>query len=62
MAKATVPRYVRPGTLRQERFLNYPRDKTRPNDTDEPKSYALLTEGENRITTEAGVAIRKEQN
>lgn len=62
MAKATIPRYLRPGSVRQERFLNYPRDKTRPNDTDEPKTFALLTEAGNRITTEAGVAIRKEQN
>lgn len=62
MAKATIPRYLRPGSVRQERFLNFPRDKTRPNDTDKPKTFRILTEGGNPITTEAGDPIRKEQN
>lgn len=62
MAKATVPRYLRPGSVRQERIVNWPRHKTRPNDTDEPQTFRILTEGGNRITTEAGDPIRKEQN
>lgn len=62
MAKATIPRYLRPGSVRQERFLNFPRSKIRPNDTDVPATFKLLTEAGSRITTEAGDPIRKEQN
>lgn len=62
MAKATVPRYLRPGSVRNERFLNYPRDKTRPNDTDEPKRSRILTESGHVISTESGLQLRKEQN
>lgn len=59
MAKAYVPRYLR--TVRQERIINWPRDKTRPNDTDLPKVSHILTAAGLYISAESGLHIRKEQ-
>lgn len=61
MAKATVPRYLRPGSVRQERIVNWPRDKARPNDTDVPKTSHILAQDLDKITAESGLHLRKEQ-
>lgn len=62
MAKATVPRYLRPGNVRRERITNFPRSRIRPNDTDLPKVSHILTEAGDYITTEDGFHLRKEQS
>lgn len=61
MAKASVPRYLRPGTVRQERIVNFPRDQMRPNDTDLPKVSHIMTAAGLYISAESGLHIRKEQ-
>ena len=62
MAKATIPRYLRPGSIRQERIINWPRHKLRPNDTDIPASSKILAESGDRLAAESGDRIRKEQS
>lgn len=57
MAKATVPRYIRPGRIRQERIVNFPRKKL---DRVPPTPNTILAENGNQLLAENGNFLRTE--
>lgn len=58
MAKATVPRYIRPGTIRQERLINFPAKKLK---RVPPSPNTILTEAGDQLLAEDGKYLRTEQ-
>lgn len=61
MAKATKPRYLRPGSIRRERIINFPRKLLRRGPTEPPSPNTILTEAGDQLLSEAGQFLRTEQ-
>lgn len=59
MAKATVPRYIRPGKIRQERIVNFPRTKLKKQ-TGDTSPNTILAENGNQLLAENGNFLRTE--
>lgn len=57
MAKATIPRYIRPGSIRQERLINFPAKKLK---RVPPSPNTILAENGNQLMAENGNFLRTE--
>lgn len=60
MAKATVPRYIRPGSLRQERLVNLPRKLLKKQPAGDQSPNTILAESGYQLQAENGQFLRTE--
>lgn len=60
MAKS-VPRYLRPGSIRRERIVNFPRKLLKRGPTGDQSPNTILAENGNQLQAESGSFLRTEQ-
>ena len=61
MAKAIIPRYIRPGSIRQERLISFPAKKLRRQPAGDQSPNTILAESGDQLRAESGAYLRTEQ-